>query len=281
MGGQDGNRGYLVQAIIALLESFSDENWCRVQIEPDESYHKVDILWHVKGEKWVDQVKSSINQIGKSDAEKWASELRAEVVADRYRLILVGPCAQSVVEMGRSQGVEVPCPKNLDIKGLLYEAAHNLDKFIEKAGLDRKTSTQRELIVHALTTMLSKVSSNGQPLTRIELLELLKSWANAISGPLESSWEIVTFDRQRGIENAVAGKRLGPSDTEACPQFPVCEDIVMELNRSHFYEVVGKSGCGKSITAWHVAKRFHLSGFCVWRPRPMADAEQLLILSRR
>lgn len=276
MGGQDGSRGYLVQTIIALLESLGDENWSCVQIEPDLAHQKVDILWQGISGKRVDQVKSSIDQIGKADAENWASELRAGSVADRYRLILVGSCAQSVVEMGSYQGVEVPCPKNLDIEGLLSEAAHRLDKFFELAGLDRKTPTQRELMVHALTTHLSTLSSKGRAMSRSELGELIKTWAGSITGLVESGWEIVTFDRQRGIESAVAGKRLGPSDTDACPQFPVCDDIVAELSRSHFYEVVGTPGCGKSITGWHVAKRFQTTGHSVWRPRTSANVDELI-----
>jgi len=266
----------LVQTIIALLGSLSDENWDSVQIEPDQSHQKVDILWQGNGGTRVEQIKSSINQIGKADAENWASELREGGVADQYRLILVGPCAQSVVEMGSYQAVEVPCPKNLDIEGLLHEAAHILDKFLELAGLDRKTPTQRELMVHALTTRLSTLSSKGRAMSRSELVELIKTWADSFTGQLESEWEIVTFDRQRGIESAVAGKRLGPSDTDACPQFPVCDDIVAELNRSHFYEVVGTPGCGKSITGWHVAKRFQTTGYSIWRPRTSANVEELI-----
>jgi hypothetical protein len=276
VGGQDGSRGYLVQAIIALLHSLNDETWGFVQIEPDDSQQKVDILWRGTGGTRVEQVKSSINQIRKADAEKWASELHAGTVADRYRLVLVGPCAQSVVEMGDYQGVEVPCPKNLEIEGLLQVAAHSLDKFLELEGFDRKTATQRELMVNALTTHLSTLSSKGQAMSRSQLVELIKTWAGSITGPAESAWEIVSFDRQRGIENAIAGKGLGPSDTDACPQFPVCDDILAELNRSHFYQIVGTPGCGKSITGWHVAKRLQTIGYSVWRPRTNAKVEELI-----
>jgi hypothetical protein len=276
MGGQDGSRGYLIQAIIAMLESLGDDTWGHIQIEPDPRLHKVDILWKAGAATRVEQIRSSINQIGKVQAEAWAAELIAESAADCHRLVLVGPCAQSVVEMRQHLGVEVPCPKNLDIKGLLSEAAHELDKFLRKEHLDQRNSTQRELMVNALTTHLSGLSTNGQEMRREQLVELIKNWVGAFSSDVESAWELVTFDHQRGIESAVAGKRLGPADTEACPQFPVCDDIIAELGRAHFFEVVGTRGCGKSITAWHVARRLHASGFTVWRPRTTANSEVLL-----
>lgn len=265
-----------MQAVIALLASLDDETWSSVQVEPNEALQKVDILWHRDDGTRVVQVKSSINQIGKADAERWASDLFTATAADQYQLVLVGPCSQSVVEMGSFQVVEVPCPKNLDIEGLLREAAHNLDKFLEQVGLDRKSPIQRELMVNALTKHLSTLSSNGKAMSRSDLVELIKKWVGSITGSVTSAWEVVTFEPQRGIENAVAGKRLGPSDTDACPEFPICDDIAAELNRSHFYEVVGTPGCGKSITAWHVAKRYRSLGFSVWRPRATANAEDLI-----
>jgi hypothetical protein len=266
VGGQDGNRGYLVQTIIALLESLGDDTWECVRIEPDESSQKVDILWEGRAGKKAVQVKSSINQIGKADAERWASELRSGVTSDSYALVLVGPCAKTVVELGSYQGVSIPCPKSLDINGLLAEAAHALDKFLEEEGLDRRSATQREIMVNALTTHLSASASCARSLSRTGFITLVKSWISVINPAVRSSWEQVSFEYQRGIENAVAGKRLGPSDVAACPEFAICEEIVAELNRSHLHEIVGTPGCGKSITGWHVARRFHSTGFSVWRP---------------
>src|SRR5262249_1571258 len=160
--------------------------WENVSIEPDESLQKVDILWGRSAGKKVVQVKSSSNQIGKTDAEHWASELLSGASADSYALILVGPCAQSVVEMGSFRGVSIPCPKSLDIEGLLHEAAHTLDKFLESEGLDRRSASQRELMVNALTTRLSASSADAKPLSRTAFIALLKEWISAISGPVGS-----------------------------------------------------------------------------------------------
>jgi hypothetical protein len=276
VGGQDGSRGYLVQSIVALLESLNDETWEQVSIEPDVASQKVDILWEGRcGDRAV-QVKSSINQIGKADVERWASELKSGASADHHALILVGPCSQSVVEMQSFDGVAIPRPKNADITGLLSEAAHLLDKFLESQWSGRTSASQRELMVLALTTHLSECSTTGKAISRADFVALLKEWISGIKGQARSAWEQVSFAQQRGIENAVAGKRLGPSDVRACPEFSICHEIVDELKRSHLHELVGTPGCGKSITAWHVAKRFHDAGFSVWRPNALAKADDLL-----
>ena len=68
MGGQEGNRGYLVQAIIALLESLNDLEWTSVTVEPDHASQQVDVLWEHKTGRKATQVKSSGNQISKADA---------------------------------------------------------------------------------------------------------------------------------------------------------------------------------------------------------------------
>ncbi len=277
MGGKEGGRGYLIQTVIALLESLDDERWDSVTIEPSNSLEKVDVQWVGAIHRKAVQVKSSIRQIGKANAEQWASELEtAASAATELVLILVGPCAQSVAEMGSFNKVSVPCPKNLDIPGLLNQAAHLLDKFLAGQQFGHTSPSQREIFVSALATKLSVLSAESKDLSRAQLVELLKSWVSSIAAPVSSAWECVDFGNQRGIESAVAGIRLGPGDVAACPEFSICREIVNELQRSHLYEIVGTPGCGKSITGWQAAKRFRDLGFSVWRPRPFVPAVQLL-----
>lgn len=276
MGGQEGNRGYLVQTLVALLGSLEDNDWSSIRIEPDDTQQKVDIFWQKQDGSLAVQVKSSQNQIGKAAAERWALDLRKTANADRYELILVGPCSHAVVGMNGFHGVEIPCPKNLNINGLIAEASHSLDKFLEQEQLSRYTPDQREALVHALTTRLSSLASQGKSMSRTDLIALIKSWTGLTHGLVASPWELVTFDHQRDITSAVAGQQLGPGDVDACPPLPVCDDIVDELTRSHFHEIVGVAGCGKSITAWHAAKKLKASGLTVWRPRATAETEALL-----
>lgn len=276
MGGQEGNRGYLIQAVIAILKSLDDATWTSVTIEPDSTSDKVDILWEgTKGRKAV-QVKSSVNPISKPNATSWAKALKSSISADTYELVLIGPTSKGVARMAISQGVSIPSPKNLDFDGLLSEAAHLLDKFLQYEGLGRGTPAQRELMAKGLITKLSLLASGGVPLSRADFVKLLNQWLSSISGPENAAWTLETFGTQRGIAAAVAGNRLGPADVDACPAFSVRDDIIQELDRSHIYELVGVPGCGKSITAWQVAKHYHDLGFAVWRPRTLAPPAELL-----
>lgn len=276
MGGQDGNRGYLIQSVVALLQSLNSSDWNRVTLEPAHASDKIDICWYGVTVTKACQVKSSINQINLPDAKKWAAELEGQSTADDLTLVLVGPCASSVARMRQHGKVAVPCPKNLDLPSLLGLAAHLLDRFLVREKISVQSPTHRELMVRALVTELSIFASDGAPIDRQDFIELLKTWIKPVEPPAETTWELVDFSHQRGIESAVAGKRLGPADVEQCPEFPICDRVVGELERSHWYSIVGQAGCGKSITAWQAAKKFHDSGYSVWRPHYDANPHELL-----
>lgn len=194
MNGQDGNRGYLVQALIAVLRSLSDMSWISVAIEPNNTSEKVDIRWETDSQVRVVQVKSSRNQISKAQVTTWATELKQSCTADEYRLILVGPVSQSVIKMGSCNGVVIPSPKNLDLAGLLNEAAHLLGRFLTNESIPEHTSQHRELMVAALITELSHLSTTGSVLNRKQLVDMLKVWVRSIEDPSEEPAQISLFD---------------------------------------------------------------------------------------
>ena len=115
VSGKDGNRGYLVQTVIALLESLQSADWERITLEPSHELEKVDIVREGPLLKKHIQVKSSIRSIGKANAEKWAGELEHGAKGDELELVLVGNCSQAVLTAGKFGRVFVPRPKNLDL----------------------------------------------------------------------------------------------------------------------------------------------------------------------
>lgn len=276
MSGQDGNRGYLIQTVIALLESLNRSDWDQLTIEPTHASDKIDISWKAASGTRACQVKSSINQISQVDAKKWAAELESQSTADELTLVLVGPCSSAVARMGVHGRVIIPPPKNLDFEEMLGFGAHRLDKFLTQEKINSPSPSHRELMVRALVTELSVFASDGAPIERRSFVDLLKTWVKDIAAPTDLRWELVDFSYQRGIENAIAGKRLGPADVDQCPEFTICGQVVTELKRSHWYSIVGQRGCGKSITAWQAAKKFHDAGYSVWRPHYNAEADELL-----
>lgn len=78
-------------------------------------------------------------------------------------------------------------------------------------------------------------------------------------------WEFVSFAGQRGIEAAVSGERLGPRDVDSCPRLPHYESALKAVEAVNFVDIAGRSGCGKSITAWQVARTLNRAGWQVLR----------------
>ncbi|WP_040441935.1 hypothetical protein [Ktedonobacter racemifer] len=83
---------------------------------------------------------------------------------------------------------------------------------------------------------------------------------NAIKG-----WEYVTYENQRDLGAALAGRSLGPSDVESCPQLPEVKTILQQLSVAYNAIIKGRSGCGKTITAFQSAYEMHKQGWKVLR----------------
>lgn len=97
MGGKEGAWGYLAQAVVAVINSLSDDSWTHVQIEPDTENDKVDIAWYYEKKNLVAvQVKSSKNNFSLPDVFSWLETLIKDVKdASLYRLILIGTCSDT------------------------------------------------------------------------------------------------------------------------------------------------------------------------------------------
>jgi len=149
-----------------------------VELEPDTEDDKTDILWiYNNNASKATQVKSSQNQIGLADATAWAQSLHDDKpAATQHELILIGPCAQAVVDAGVLSGVTIPLPKSLDLLGLFQQAAHKLDIYLESKQISSLPVAVRELIVDGLIGKFSGYSTGGNAVSRAELDRLLTSW---------------------------------------------------------------------------------------------------------
>lgn len=178
MAGNDTVRGILVQTIIALLDMLEDkDNWISITLEPNLVSEKVDILIQYTDKIKVVQVKSSINRVEKSDVIAWAKELECSTKADLYEIVIVGNCSKTVVNDLPSVGkVLKRPPKNLDLDGLLSEAAHKLGKYIETTTLPTVSSSTLEVLAKALITELQSYSSSSSVLERSQLEALIANW---------------------------------------------------------------------------------------------------------
>ena len=146
MGGQASLRGYLVQTIIAILESLDKNDWKSVCIEPNDEHEKVDIKWiYDDGTKSVYQVKSSQNPFSLSDTKKWAQELKSSTAdAKSYTLFLIGRLSDNLYKKLSDIDIEV-LHKDLNIDSLMAEMFVLVEKFYSQRGKEKITYGVREI----------------------------------------------------------------------------------------------------------------------------------------
>jgi len=93
------------------------------------------------------------------------------------------------------------------------------------------------------------------------------------AGPAFPGWTRILFEEQDGLLAALAGESLGPRHVEACPRVPAVRDLVERLRFSGSAALLGDSGSGKSMVAWHAAFDLHREGWHVYLlTNPLAAA---------
>ena len=94
-GGENANRGFIFQTIIAIIECIKRSDWDEIKIEPQTKSEKVDIELYKNDETLSSiQVKSSTDQFERWEVQKWleltkkdamnATEVRLYLVGDKY-----------------------------------------------------------------------------------------------------------------------------------------------------------------------------------------------------
>lgn len=180
MGGREAIRGFAIQTLICLLDSFDLEaEWETVTIEPDSNNEKVDIFWtYVGGKTKAVQVKSSKNAISRTAIEQWCEDLKGDVKADEYELRLAGPITTTALH-GELKGVRVPAPTSVIVGDLIEQAITKLDRFLANSGIDRVPMSIRELLVDICASKMLHGSVVGQPLSREMFSGWLLRWITA------------------------------------------------------------------------------------------------------
>ncbi|WP_157976312.1 hypothetical protein [Lewinella sp. IMCC34191] len=126
--GRFSSRGYLIQAVVALLDSFN-HSWETVEIEPDSINDKVDIAWYSTEGDVICQVKSSINNFQDSKIIQIIADLiEAHPEAKEYRVSLVGNGSDSVLNKFRNiNSLNVLDPSLNKYKNKIKVNIHPLD----------------------------------------------------------------------------------------------------------------------------------------------------------
>lgn len=181
MGGQHGMRGYLLQAIVTVIESLSNKSeWKSITLEPSDESEKVDVLWEYNdGTKKVVQIKSSQNTITLAAAKNWIKQLKETSTADTYELICIGHPEEKLHELDLVDGAIVT-KKPLDFDLLLSDSMVKLDKFYETKGRNKLNATIKEVLLGSLNHRLSKDSIFGKTISSKDFDDILLEWLSGI-----------------------------------------------------------------------------------------------------
>jgi hypothetical protein len=184
MSGQAGARGYLIQAVIAVLDALHEHEWTECILEPNVGDDKVDLVLRSSGGDRVSQIKSSENAIGVAQVRAWVRELEtAYPGAKRYELRLIGPVTAGAASVRRVGNVDVPVPEAVNIRALIERCAHRLDRYLRDLGHGPIRPAAREFLAQALTTRLATSSATGAVLSREALEKLLADWVAELLPP--------------------------------------------------------------------------------------------------
>lgn len=181
MGGQSGIRGYLIQTLIAILESFERNDWASICIEPNDESEKVDIKWISEdGKKSVYQVKSSQNLFSLSDGKKWAKELKDSTPdADTYTLCLVGRLSENLYNKLDTFDVLI-LDKPLNFKTLEAELLSGLESFYSQRDKVKAPYNIKKILISSLVSEFTDSSIVGKEITKNEFDTKLLGWLSAI-----------------------------------------------------------------------------------------------------
>lgn len=265
MSGQAGARGYLLQALICVLDAFDEDNhWTTVTVEPNELSERVDIVWQYANHRKVVQVKSSSNEISYANAARWAAELEAAVEADSYELKLIGECVTKVRGAREIGKVKIPAPRPLDIEVVCQLAAFKLARYLTRQRPARTISPDVCLIfIDALGLRFGEMSTRGAPLSRHEFDNRLRKWIREVSAPrgvsaIEADDEIADVVTYCLRFSEYYSQKLSPlvhtrfkfNDAESSSQ-----ELLDFLSGGTHGQIIGRSGYGKSHLLGHMALR--------------------------
>jgi len=129
-GGGAATRGFVIQALVAILESLGRDTWTTMTVEPDLPGEKVDIQWR-RGtlRERHSQVKHRSSAVEVSHVRRWAKALRAGSPDADCVLHVVGPASRGVIGLGgRTDEVEInTCGHDIaDIRARCRVALHEL-----------------------------------------------------------------------------------------------------------------------------------------------------------
>jgi hypothetical protein len=195
MSGQESIRGYIIQTVIAILESLQND-WKSICIEPDTKNDKVDIIWtDANSKEKIYQVKSSIIDFGKTEILNYLLDLYNEnSSALSFTVVLVGNSTSSTKKYFKDFGgirednLEGKFKSLFSVRDKIKVDFYNLDLLTIKGAIisliDRFLSLNKinvdyftkELIYGGLVSQFMFFSTSGKKVSRSHFENELLGW---------------------------------------------------------------------------------------------------------
>ncbi|MFJ7665812.1 hypothetical protein ACIQXI_01810 [Lysinibacillus sp. NPDC097195] len=105
---------------------------------------------------------------------------------------------------------------------------------------------------------ISPFSTDSIALTASKAINYL---VNKIPSNPNNVWENVDFNNKKGIENAILGYRLRPTDVDSCARFPQINIASKRLETIGFVIIKSEPGFGKSIMSYQLANDYRKLGW--------------------
>lgn len=167
MGGEAGSRGYIFQAIVAIIECLERDDWTAIKMEPETDNDKVDIkLFNGSVTLSAIQVKSrSTKAFGPKEVEGWLDDLKKDAPgAKKFLLYLVGDnLTKECEEFVRKHKKEIEV---VPFKFLQDACTGKLARYVKDAGLGEMVTVKGlGLIDASLFTEIFKNSIAKDPVS--------------------------------------------------------------------------------------------------------------------
>lgn len=104
-------------------------------------------------------------------------------------------------------------------------------------------------------------SAYGDNAISAKASEVMQEIFDNFNERVDNSWVRLDFSNQVGLEHAIMGHRLLPSDVSACPRLPQIKEAKIRLEQAHCVIIEGEPGSGKSITAYQIAWDYQQKGW--------------------
>jgi formylglycine-generating enzyme required for sulfatase activity len=180
-GGKAAVRGFLVQAVVALLDTVRAEPpFIHITLEPTTGNDQFDYIWTSVNGTHATQVKSTINTFSRTDVEHWVDKLQKARKNESCRLVLVGNVPSSLDGIDLIGDVAIE-KKTMNGKDLIDQASNGIARFLEANHKPPGNTDERDRAVHAIIAKLEHLSAESKSFSHEEFVALLSRWIGTLS----------------------------------------------------------------------------------------------------